>query len=84
MNDQTKIQGVRKILLKDWDPFCIGDNPHLINEYDEFIVGIVTLLSKHCNENALNNYLKNIEDKLDAAILDSQREKVVKQLLSVE
>jgi hypothetical protein len=34
-NDPT--QSIRTILLKDWDPLIVGDNPHLSDENDDLI-----------------------------------------------
>ncbi len=37
---------IRNILLTDWDPLNVGDSPKLMDEYDCYIPGILTLLSK--------------------------------------
>jgi hypothetical protein len=36
MSPVDRTQRVRAILLKDWDPLIVGDNPHLSDEYDDF------------------------------------------------
>jgi hypothetical protein len=41
MSDEDRAQRVRNILLKDWDPLIVGDNPHIADEYDDLIPGIL-------------------------------------------
>jgi hypothetical protein len=54
---------IRAILLKDWDPLGVGDNPHLSDEYDAYIAGILRLLDTHCTVDQLERYLLDIEEK---------------------
>ena len=44
MTIKSLIQSIRAILLNDWDPLIVGDNPHLSDEYDDYIPAIVKLL----------------------------------------
>ena len=74
---------IREILLRDWDPFCVGDNPHLRDEYDNLISGVVGILNNQSDFNTLNAYLQNIEKQMDAPVSDECRERTVKALLNL-
>jgi len=61
MTIKSRIQSIRAILLNDWDPLIVGDNPHLSNEYDDFIAVIVQLLESHCTAEQMERHLTWIE-----------------------
>lgn len=61
MKDSEKFSIVREILLRDWDPIIIGDNPHLVDEYDHYIPDIIELLDRHCSAEAIEKHLRQIE-----------------------
>ncbi|MGB6176653.1 MAG: hypothetical protein WBF43_10045 [Methylocella sp.] len=63
MNDDKRTQSIRTILLKEWDPLIVGDNPHLSDEYDDLIPSIVGLVENHCTLEQLERYLKDIEER---------------------
>jgi hypothetical protein len=63
MNDDKRTQSVRTILLEDWDPLIVGDNPHLSDEYDDLIPSIVGLVGNQCTVEQLERYLKDIEER---------------------
>jgi hypothetical protein len=67
MDDPKRTQDIRTILLKDWDPLGVGDNPNLANEYDDYIPGILRLLDAHCTVDQLERYLRDIEEKWELA-----------------
>lgn len=53
---------VREILLKQWDPLDIGDNPQLSNEYDAYVTTIAGLLaSEGASYEAIDKQLSRIE-----------------------
>ncbi len=61
--DQSRI--VRAILLKDWDPLIVGDNPNLADEYDRYIPEIIRLLDSDCTIEQMEAHLASIEtDKM--------------------
>jgi len=63
MSYDNRIQRVRAILLKDWDPLIVGDNPNLSDEYDDIISGVVELPKRRCTLEQLERHLKNIEKR---------------------
>jgi hypothetical protein len=83
MSDDNRVQNIRTILLEDWDPLGVGDNPHLTDEYDAYIPGILRLVDNHCPADQLERYLLDIEEKWeltpDAAASQAAR-KILKTL----
>jgi hypothetical protein len=63
INNGDTVQNIRTILLEDWDPLGVGDNPPLSDEYDAYIAGILRLLDTHCTVDQLERYLLDIEVK---------------------
>lgn len=61
MSDQDQTQNIRTILLKDWDPLIVGDNPYLADEYDGYIPEIIHMLANHCTVKQLEEHLAWIE-----------------------
>jgi hypothetical protein len=61
MSNEGRSQTVRVILLKDWDPLGVGDNPHLADEYDDYIPAIIQMLDDRCTIQQLESYLLDIE-----------------------
>lgn len=59
---------IRKILLQDWDPLGVGDNPSLADEYDDFIPAICEILNSKCTRDQLVTFLLDIEEKLMGGI----------------
>jgi hypothetical protein len=56
---------VRSILPRDWDPLCIGDNPNLSDEYDEFLPKLLRLLDAGKSVTAIAAYLVSVENYLE-------------------
>lgn len=61
--EQEIILTIRKVLLQDWDPIGVGDNPNLIDEYDGYIGQILELLLKKPLVEEIVDLLKDIENK---------------------
>lgn len=53
----NRIQAIKKLLLVDWDPIGISDEPHAQDEYDMYVPGIVEILSRGGNQQQLTDYL---------------------------
>ena len=75
-NDPT--QSIRTILLKDWDPLIVGDNPHLSDEYDDLIPSIVGLVGNHCTVEQLELYLKDIEERWKSTPIKPTRRRALR------
>ena len=65
MNNQERYARVRSILLKEWDPLCIGGNLNLADEYDTFLPRLVDLLASEAGIELVAQYLEGCEHELD-------------------
>ena len=45
MGDISTTNAVREILVRDWDPVYIGENPNLHDEYDSYISEVIQVAS---------------------------------------
>jgi hypothetical protein len=61
MDDEGRTARIRHILLKDWDPLRVSDNPYLHDEYDRYIADIAHLLDRHCTVGDMEQHLAWIE-----------------------
>lgn len=73
MNPRAKIQTVREILLRDWDPLGINDNPSLVDEYDAYVPGLLRLLETDASIDQLIRHLEAIELRLGGPSLREKR-----------
>lgn len=51
---------IRSILLHDWDPLGVAENPNLADEYDSYIGGIYRLLYGHASIEEVAHHLHEI------------------------
>ncbi|RHX77444.1 hypothetical protein [Leptospira yasudae] len=72
---------LRSVLLKDWDPILVGENPNLSDEYDEYIEQIIDLLNQGKRENAIFEFLKYQETQLGLYVPSEQREIAVNKII---
>ena len=61
MKNKTLISSIRSVLLNDWDPIRIGDNPSLRDEYDSYISPIINMLIQNQPIEMFVAFLGNIE-----------------------
>jgi len=52
---------LRAILLSEWDPLCIGDNPKLADEYDRYLPILLALLQGDVDQATIAKTLERIE-----------------------
>lgn len=83
MNDDERIRSIRAILLKDWDPLAVGDNPHLTDEYDDLIAVILHLLDTHCTAEQLCQHLASIDAGWGGEPSRPDIERTVRKLLAI-
>ena len=60
-NWQAEAHKVRKVLLKDWDPIGVGDDPHAHGEYDSYVWPFYRLLAGGGSREAVAQLLLSIE-----------------------
>jgi hypothetical protein len=61
MNSAELRERLRAILLSEWDPLCVGDNPNLADEYDRYIPALLALLQGDADEAEIAKALQRIE-----------------------
>jgi hypothetical protein len=61
-NTET-INKIRYLLLTEWDPLNIGDNPNLFDEYDGYIPIVLSILMKGIGVEELSILLYKIEQE---------------------
>ncbi|SFK55551.1 hypothetical protein [Methylocapsa palsarum] len=66
-NTEETTKRIRTILLKDWDPLGVGDNPNLADEYDAYIPSVLALLGNHCTVDELERHLLGVEASWELA-----------------
>jgi hypothetical protein len=75
---------VREVLLREWDPIGVGDNPECRNEYDRYARTICRYLKQGADEYRVTSYLARVRTQsmeLSAAVPECDRA-VAKRLLS--
>jgi len=71
----------RIILLKEWDPLDVNDNPHLVDEYDSYLPELIRLLKADHTGEEIANYLKEIEDNLGVTLPSERRTRAAELLV---
>jgi hypothetical protein len=64
MSGGLQLSKVRQVLLADWDPLGVGDNPNLSDEYDSYIPEIILSLRRGSDATNICQHLQSIETKL--------------------
>jgi hypothetical protein len=75
------VDGIRRILLEEWDPLGVGDNPNLADEYDSYIPEIAQLVSSGSSSDRVAQYLRQIESDLGVAHDDDSSLRTAQRLL---
>jgi len=61
MKKNKLVLNIRSVLLNDWDPVGIGDNPNLSDEYDGYIGSIINILKQKPTIEEIVGFLGEIE-----------------------
>ena len=57
---EAKLQ-IRRVLLEEWDPIGVLDEPLAQNEYDGYLGGVYGLLERNASEAKIVNHLRFTE-----------------------
>jgi hypothetical protein len=74
---------VRSILLRVWDPLCIGGNPNLSDEYDEFLPEVLRLLDAGESVATIVAYLVSVQNCLEISPRPEEAMKVAARLSGI-
>ncbi len=83
MDRDEILAGVRRVLLADWDPCGVGDNPKLADEYDHYALDIADVLLASPSEASVTAALENAEGELGVTLPEEQRLRTVHSLLKL-
>lgn len=76
---------VKDILMNDWDPIGVKNNPNAKAEYDEYALRIVGMLYNGSNENKIVEYLNTVVTQdLGLPVNDGVSKMVSKKLVALE
>jgi hypothetical protein len=54
-------EGIRLVLLHDWDPLGVADEPSAQDEYDSYVGGVYRLLASGASAQEIADHLWEIE-----------------------
>jgi hypothetical protein len=54
-------QAIGHLLLQEWDPIGVREEPECIDEYDSYVGGVYRLLASHASAEVLAEHLAHIE-----------------------
>lgn len=74
---------IRVVLLADWDPAAIGENPNLRYDYDEFIPQLRTAIQAATNPGDIAQVLHGIEQAMHAPVDDAARARAATKLYAL-
>ena len=80
MEDKQLEYSIRNILLKEWDPNCVGDNIHLRDEYDPFIPEILKAILGGVGIHELEAILERDEVAQESSALPENRKSAARSL----
>jgi hypothetical protein len=79
---QGLIEKIRDVLINDWDPIGVGDNPNLREEYDSTLSPLLAALSKGAGEDELSSILAAAETRFGVSGDNARRERTVTKLMA--
>lgn len=60
MNIKRVEKSVKEVLLNEWDPIGVKDNPNAKSEYDSYALKVVGMLYNGAAEDQIFEFLKNV------------------------
>jgi hypothetical protein len=79
---QGLIEKIRDVLISDWDPIGVGDNPNLREEYDSALSPLLAALSKGAGEDELSSILAAAEARFGVPGDADRRNRTVTKLMA--
>lgn len=74
---------VRHVLFYEWDPIGVSSNVALLDEYDRFVPGLVTMINDGRDAAFIVQRLTTIEQELVAETPEDSKERVAASLLAL-
>lgn len=81
-NRDRLMEAVREILLREWDPIGVAQNPDCSNEYDRYVRTVCRYLDEGIDEFKLTAYLSQVQTvEMGLSSIDEVRNKAIARLL---
>jgi hypothetical protein len=81
MSYRSKLQSIRTLLLDEWDPIGVKDQPAAQDEYDQYLPPILALLERGALADDIEQYLGDVVG-LDMGLATvAERDRVVARAL---
>ena len=72
---------IKQVLIKEWDPIGVKDEPLAQDEYDSYVPGVYKLLIRRKSEEKIFRYLWKIETDFMSLCGNRNHTKVIAQRL---
>jgi hypothetical protein len=83
MNPDDRVERMRAILFRDWDPLELNDNQCLANEYDRYIPDILRLLDGNCTVGQLERRLPKMEaEEMGLSLAPEKTTRAAREVIS--
>lgn len=74
-------RAIRDVLLHEWDPICVSDEPEARDEYDAYVPGVYRMLISRAHEDEVFDYLWEIETEHMGLYGDRRRTRYIARKL---
>ena len=81
---KVKVDEIRAVLMANWDPIGVSDEPRASDEYDGYIPGIVRMLNVGLNATRLEQHLHQLESNIMGLSACDRPEAVRKRRMTVK
>jgi hypothetical protein len=75
---------IKTVLLNDWDPIDVGDNPNLSDEYDAYLPDLIELVTDGASGDEIARYLKTVEETLGLKLPTERRRRAADALTQLK
>lgn len=81
MDNREKLQSIRALLLEQWDPVGVRNEPTAQDEYDRYLPALLGLLESRASSDDVARYLGDIVDLEMELVTVAERDKAVADAL---
>ena len=81
MDNREKLQSIRGILLEQWDPVGVRNEPTAQDEYDRYLPALLRMLESRASSDEVARYLGDIVDLEMELVTVAERDEAVANAL---
>lgn len=82
VDHKSKLQSIRTLLLNEWDPVGVKDEPTAQDEYDHYVPAILGLLERGASAAEIEQYLGDVSGFDMGLVAVAERDRTVARALS--